>query len=152
MGFTYDYSRAPQSADAAADNDALSQLTKKSEYGPTLGFFAGGFRFLFCYFVGGSESYNETRTQADGTQTENFSLTNHLRNGYEFIIGYSFNLTSNIQIGPSLAYRHVAYKTQDASNALQPADPNQNYTDRAFTTDAVESNLTPMISLMIHLF
>jgi hypothetical protein len=150
VGFTYGYARSPSSRDASAGaNDSLERTLSRHEYGPTVGFTTGNLRFLFTYFLGGTEKLIEKGFLADGTPTRDFSLKNYLRNGMQFVVGYSFNITSSIQIGPSLAYRTVKYKEQDAFNALDP-DPSVNYTAQPFTTDAKESDLLPMISLVFN--
>jgi hypothetical protein len=149
VGFDYNYSRAPLSATAAADNFSINQVTRKIEYGPSIGYFAGGLRLIFSYFLGGQETFTANSVDTTGAVQENLGLKNYLRNGYQFVLGYSFNLSPGVLIGPSVAYRHVSYKAQDASNTLVPS---QNYSNQPFTTDANESTFTPMISLMFKLF
>jgi hypothetical protein len=151
VGFTYDYSRTPVNVTASADNGSLNGVTKKTEYGPAIGYIGSNFRIVFTYFVGGSESYTETSTNADTTPASDLGITNHLRNGYQIVVGYAFNLSTSVQIGPSLVYRHAAYKSQDAYNNLDSSG-NFPYSDRAFTTDSFNSNLTPMITLIVQLF
>lgn len=148
IGFTYNYLHNPKNADASAGNLSWAELTKKYEYGPSIGYIGTHFRFVFTYFLAGRETYSLYEYDTTGALQSGENLTNYLHNGYQFVLGYGFNITQNIQLGPSLAYRHVAYDKQDSANAGTPSDPGTNYTGKSFTFDAVEASLTPMISFI----
>ncbi|HUP58330.1 MAG TPA: hypothetical protein VM598_12810, partial [Bdellovibrionota bacterium] len=135
----------PSSRDAATGNDSLDRVEKRQEYGPAIGFTTGNLRLIFTYFLGGTATLSDRSANLAGVAGNDFVFKNHLRNGFQFVLGYSFNVSSAIKLGPSLVYRSVSYKEQDFTDNVTPAN---SFTGRAFSTDSKEANLLPMISLV----
>lgn len=146
VGFSYNTANAPLTRSASAGASSLDRKTTNSEYGPTLGWFNGNFRILGTYILAGSKKRTETQAQEDGTKLADYTMENKGAKGFQVEIGYSFPLSKSLHIGPTLVYRKVTYAKQSLSNAL---DPTSNYSDRDFSTKAVESNLLPMITLLL---
>ena len=60
------------------------------------------------------------------------------------MVGYTFNLWRSVEIGPTMVYRSVTYHKQSKNNRLNASDSYSGNLGSA----AVESKLTPMISLL----
>jgi hypothetical protein len=151
LGASFNYANAPRKYDATATIPSLERTIKDTQWGVSVGYLPSGpagFRFIATYFFAGKKTYKDYQAQSDGTVLSDQELENKLGSGYQFTLGYSFALSSWLSIGPTLVYRRLDYKSQSLTNNLTPA---LNYTDREFSTKAIDGNLLPMISLIIRI-
>ncbi|MCM2278935.1 MAG: hypothetical protein NDJ89_12740 [Oligoflexia bacterium] len=149
IGGTYNYGNSPLKRDATDATPSLESSVKNWEAGPTLGFFLGNWRIVGSYLLAGKKTYTTKATNADGSLASDEETVNKLKSGYMITVGYSFSLSANLKIGPTLSYRMLKYKSQSKSNALD-GDPSVNYTDREFSTPSVDGKLLPMVTIALN--
>ena len=116
------------------------------EYGPTIGIFWSGFHFNFNYLMQGTKTFSDKQVQSNGTVDADYKVTNYLGSGFQIILGYSFPITPNFEIGPTLVYRDVRYGKQTLRNKL---DSTSDYTKVSLYTDVVETSITPLFSMFL---
>src|SRR5206468_3514652 len=102
-------------------DSGLDETTSKSEFGPTLGYLNGGWRVLLTMFMSGTQEVATKNTDSSGV-TGDVSIKNTDVSGFQVTTGYTFNLFSDTQIGPSLVYRSVSYKKQTKDNRLNATE------------------------------
>ena len=142
FGLTYNvYSLQTKRANVETGDSGLNEKTKDIKFGPTIGWFNGGFRVLFTFFVSGEK---ELHTIHFGSSTEDKKITNKEMTGYQLSFGYNFPLWAGFEVGPSLNYISVEYKKQSYVDALNPIN-NYNVT---LYSPYVHSEIKPMISLV----
>ncbi len=116
-----------------------------TEYGPTLGYLYGGWKIMATYILSSEWKKGFKETLQDGSLGSNYDIKNHDGNGFMVNVGYNFSITSWLQLGPSLIYRNVSYAKQTKTNKL---DESQSYTDKAFDTKAMQSDLSPYFTII----
>lgn len=146
FGLTYNYyNLSTKRPNVSGGDPGLKETTNESQFGPTLGWFSGGFRTLFTFFVAGEKEF--TRVNFDGTgDTANSTLTNKGINGYQLTVGYTFVLWG-VEIGPSLVYSSVKYSKQTNKDKITPSN---NYSNISLFSDSKKEELNPMISIIAH--
>lgn len=145
IGANFNYARSPMYAPATASWSSIDHVQTWTQWGGSLGFVGQNFRLIGTYIFSATQTMTSKDFNADGSVANDQVYENKGGSGYQVTLGYSFPVTSNFKVGPALVYRYITYKTQSLTNNVNPA---MNYTDQAFTTDAVESNLVPMVSLI----
>ncbi|MGK5082053.1 hypothetical protein WDW37_02015 [Bdellovibrionota bacterium FG-1] len=147
LGANLNFKNTPLNQDAltgAGAQKAISSSTKYLEFGPSLGYVHGGFHGILTYIMAGNRTYSEKQTKADGTVSSDMQTADAIGSGIQIDVGYSFQLSPRLALGPSLVYRSVSYKTQSLTDNLSPANSTNGVT---FTTNPVDANITPMITL-----
>lgn len=145
VGFTYNmYRLTTKRANVEGGDSGFEQTTSRSEYGPTLGYLNGGFRLLGTVFLGGSQQIDTRNFDAVET-TGDVTIKNTELQGFQLTTGYSFRVFSSTEIGPSLVYRSVNYKTQSKTNRLNTAE---NYEGTPLFSKANDATLSAMLSLI----
>jgi hypothetical protein len=145
VGVTYNlYHLQTKRANVEGGDSGLDETTDNSQYGPTLGWLPGNWRFLFTYFMSGKKSVaskNEDSTGLIGDVT----ITNTKVSGYQLVAGYTFQVSNSFGFGPSVVYRALSYSKQSKVNALNSAE---NYDDVDLASNSLENSLTAMLSLI----
>jgi hypothetical protein len=148
VGLTYQYYKTNSTRPLTDAANSVDETYGKNEWGPTIGYVTGGWRLMFTYFIDAKRTYDSKGTDyvtGDPAFGEDLSETRSSGTGYQLTIGYSFAISTNFQIGPSLVYRSVSYGTGSRTNRLDPLD---SFEDRTFVTKAIDAGLSPMISLL----
>lgn len=147
VGMTYNiYNLTTTRAAVNGGLDGLNEKTQKSEYGPTIGYLSGNWRMLLTYFLAASRQVDYKNTDSSGAITSDTTFKNTEGSGFQFAFGYSYSLGAHFEIGPSLVYRTITYAKQSKVNRLSPAE---NYEASKLPSKAVDSNLTPMITMQV---
>lgn len=145
IGFTYDtYRLTTKRPNVVGGDTGLEETTSRSEYGPTLGFLNGGFRLLGTLFVGGVNQV-DTRNFDDTGDTGDVTIKNTGLTGFQVTTGYSFRVWSSFEIGPTLVYRSVNFKSQSKTNRLNSSE---DYQGTPLFSKATNSTLSAMLSLI----
>jgi hypothetical protein len=144
LGATYDLSNAPSKRDASSTQNSVDSSNKFTEWGPSVGIVGGGFHLTGTYFLSGSQTYNDTESDASGALQVNETEKNTGGKGFLINIGYTFEVTRNFAFGPSLLYRHMTYSHQQNINYITPALN----TDQDLETKAVDAEIEPVITLV----
>ncbi|HEX4924302.1 MAG TPA: hypothetical protein VFV50_09455, partial [Bdellovibrionales bacterium] len=145
VGLAYNYYKASTSKGATSVYEAVSTTSSKSEYGPIIGYKTGGWRFVLSYFINAERSLDAKATDQSGTVVSDVTENRTKGTGYQLTIGYSFAISSNFEIGPSLVYRSVTYGRGSRTNRLDNTD---SFDDSDLQTKAIDVGLSPMISLI----
>jgi hypothetical protein len=151
VGFSYNFSNSPSKYAATPSSLSLEQTYKSNQWGVSLGYVppgTSGFRLIGTYFFAGKKSYSRFEADSAGAVSTDYELENKLGSGWQVTLGYSFALGSVVSIGPTLVYRVLSFKSQTQVNRQ---DPLANYTDREFSTKAIDNGLLPMISIIIRI-
>ena len=143
VGLTYNYYMLSTKLPAGT-YEGQDETTKKSELGPTVGYLWGQTRFMLTYFVSGERIIDRKDTDLAGVVSGDVTFKNTSKSGFQFMVGYTFNLWRSLEIGPTMVYRSVTYQKQSKNNRLNASDSYSGNLGSA----AVESKLTPMISLL----
>jgi hypothetical protein len=145
VGGTYNtYSLSTKRAAVQDGDNGEDESTSRSEFGPTVGYFTGGWKFLLTYFLSGSRNVKTTNTNTDGSTAGEKVIGNAKMSGFQLSVGYSFPLGPHFEIGPSLVYRNVSYKTQNREDGGAVT-----YTDSELYSPAVDGTLSPMLSMTL---
>ncbi|MBX3023160.1 MAG: hypothetical protein KF799_15910 [Bdellovibrionales bacterium] len=146
LGFTYNlYALNTKRAYVSGGDSGLDETTSRSEYGPTIGYLHGGFRFLATLFLSGSQTVATKNADNTGI-TGDISIKTKEMSGFQITAGYTFGMFSNVEVGPSLVYRTVSYKKQSKTNNLNASE---NYSDASLFSKAQDATLSPMVTLLI---
>lgn len=145
VGLTYNYYKASTSKGATSVYEAVSSTSSKSEYGPVIGYKTGGWRFVLSYFLSAERSVDSKATDQSGTVVSDVTESRSKGSGYQFTVGYSFAISTNFEVGPSLVYRSVSYARGSRTNRLDNTD---SFGDSDLQTKAIDVGLSPMISLI----
>ena len=145
-GLSYNLYSTSSSRSASAADTSQDSTTSINEYGPTLGALYSGWHFTFTYILASTFKY--TDKQKDNAGVVQSDITSTLKDGSGFIFnfGYSFDLTDWLQIGPSLIYRSVSYKTKSRVDALS-GSATDTFSNQTLATKAVQGSLSPFLSL-----
>lgn len=142
LGLTYNYYKVDTSRPSQGGFEAATRSVGKSEFGPTVGYSFGTWKFLLCYFVSG-EKYQDYRLEAATPVDETYKNTSI--SGFQFTINYGLPLGSGWEIGPSLIYRSASYAKQSYSVRSGSGTP---YPETTLATDAIDDELRPMVTVV----
>ncbi len=146
VGLSYNYySLSTSRPNVQGGDSGLKETTSDEKFGPTLGWINGGFRSLFTFFVSGSKEVHTKNFDATST-TGDVTITNRNISGFELTLGYTFQLWSVMQIGPSLIYSSVEYAKQSKLNRLNATE---NYSNSTLYSSNKYSDLRPMLTLLV---
>ncbi|MCM2276819.1 MAG: hypothetical protein NDJ89_01930 [Oligoflexia bacterium] len=119
--------------------------TNGSDFGPAVGFVQGGFHLIGSYlFLGSYTSKSKVTVLGTATTDEETKYTKPA--GFQIDMGYAFQLSPALRIGPSLVYRSVKYSKQSFTNNL---DATENTSDVDLLTKAKDSGLTAAITVAL---
>ncbi len=145
IGLTYNYyTLTTKRAAVAGGDEGLKESTNESQFGPTIGWFSGGFRTLFTFFVSGEKEFAKKNFNDAGTVTSNVMYTNKDVSGFQLTLGYTFTLWG-VEFGPSLVYSSVLYGKQKFKDKQNPGN---NISTFPLSTDNKKEELNPMISII----
>lgn len=146
VGLSYNYYTLSTKRPNVQGGDAgLKETTADNKFGPTIGWINGGFRTLFTFFVSGSKEVHTKNFDAT-TTTGDVTITNRDISGFQFTVGYTFQVWSVMQIGPSLIYSSVEYAKQSKVNKLNATE---NYSSRSLFSENKYSDLQPMLTVVV---
>lgn len=141
LGLTYNYYKVSTSRPAEGAWEAAEKTVGKSEFGPTVGYSLGTWKFLLTYFVTG-EKYQDYKLIAGTVVDETYK--NSGINGFQFTVNYGLPLGSGFEIGPSLIYRSVSYKRQSYTVRSGVGTPY----DSDLVSAAIDDELKPMVTVV----
>ncbi len=145
IGLTYNMYSLKTKRDAVSGGDSgLEETTEHNEWGPTVGWLPGNWRFLFTMFMGGKKTVHSINSDDSGT-TGDVTITNTGVGGFQFVGGYTFQIGSNFGAGPSLVYRSLSFDKQSKVNALNGSE---NYDDMSLSSKAIEGTLSAMFTMV----
>lgn len=146
VGITYNTYSLTTKRDAVVGGDSgLDEKTSQSEMGPTIGYVSNGWRVLATYFLSGTKSRQTKDIDSTGAITSDITIKNTKLSGFQVAFGYTFALGSTFEIGPSLVYKSLTYNNQQRIDGIGASG----YADSELYTKAVETTLTPMISMQL---
>lgn len=144
FGLTFNLYQVDTSRARTADYEGLNSETSKQEFGPTLGYILGNWRFALTYFVSGSKAVTQKYTDTTtGAVTTDETYKNGDGSGFQFAIGYDFAIGAGFSISPTLIYRSLKYGEQSYIVRTGAGTP---YPTTSLRTEAVDDELTPMIT------
>jgi hypothetical protein len=146
MGLTYNIEQYETKAAFTADAEGFTKKTSTNEFGPTLGYFLGSFRFAMTFFMSGSRTYSETYYDAATgvISARDRTFKNTGVGGYQFALGYDFNIGAGFSISPTLVYRTVTYSKQSNEDRFAPGS---SYASSSLATKFAKTDLKPMITI-----
>ncbi|MGZ3722908.1 MAG: hypothetical protein ACXVA9_08270 [Bdellovibrionales bacterium] len=144
FGLSYNMYSLSTSRPTTSDFDGYTSTTKKTEFGPTVGYLANSWRFMLTYFAFAEKTFKEQYTTA-GTSTVNTDNTykNTSGSGFQLAVSYGLNIGSGFTIGPTLIYRDVTYKKQSLDTPTGTS-----YASTTPVTPPVDGELKPMITVV----
>ena len=144
-GLTFNYFSVNSSRPRTADFEGLDFTTKKLEWGPTIGYFLGSWRFTLTYFLSATKEVTQKYTdQLTGIVTTDETYSNKDGKGFQIGFGYDFALGAGFGISPTLVYRSVSYGKQSYSVRTGAGTP---YGSTSLQTKAIDNELKPMITV-----
>jgi len=146
FGLSYNTYSVNTTRSRTTGSDGLTTSTTRTDFGPTVAWLVGGWRFAFTYIFSAQKKFNEKDTDAS---TGSINFDNHYTNsggsGYELSVAYGLSLGSNWTIGPMLIYRDVSYGKQALDSAMGSSYPATSTS--APGTPPIDAQLQPMISI-----
>jgi len=145
LGLTYNlYHLKTERGYIEGGDSGLEETTEHTQWGPTVGWLKGNWRFIFTYFTGGKKTVDSKNKDNTGT-TGDVLITNTGVSGYQLAAGYTFQVSNGFGIGPSLVYRSMTYSKQSKVNVLNSFE---NYDEVDLASNSVEATLTAMVTLV----
>jgi len=144
MGLTFNIYDASSSRGHTSTAEGVKFKTAKQEFGPTIGYFLGSWRFAFTYFVSASKTFSQTYTGTNGAVSTDETYKNSSGSGMQLAIGYDFEIGAGFSISPTLIYRTVSYSKQSRE---VKAGASAAYDKAKLQTKAIDNELKPMITL-----
>ncbi len=138
------YSLATKRSNRIGGDEGLKQKTESSQVGATVGYLNNNWRFMLTSYLSGEKSVHTKGFDETGP-TGDLTFKNKDVTGNEIIFGYTFPVSANFGIGPSLVYKSISYGKQSKVNQLNPTE---NYPYTSLFSDATETNLDILISLV----
>jgi len=146
VGLTYNmYSLTTTRASVVGGDSGMNEKTTRSEMGPTVGYINNGWRALMTYFISGEKSFQRKDLDDTNAVTNDATTKNTKLSGFQLTLGYTFALGSTFEIGPSLVYTSRTYTSQSRTDITGLT----NYDDTELFTKALDSSLSPMISMQL---
>lgn len=148
VGATYNnYSLTTSRPNRESGSASIDESTDLTYMGPTLGWFAGGWKVLLTAVISG-EKVVHTKNKDATTVTGDVKFTNKEGTGTQLAAGYAFPVASNFSIGPTLVYRSLTFAKQSKVNKINNSAA-ENYTNTKLFNAAIDSSLDIMISLSV---
>lgn len=144
MGLTFNIYSASSSRGHTSTAEGAKFKTSKQEFGPTIGYFLGSWRFAFTYFVSASKTFSQTYTGTNGAVNTDETYKNGSGSGMQLAIGYDFAIGAGVSISPTLIYHSVSYAKQSRE---VKAGANAAYDMTKLQTKAIDNELKPMITV-----
>lgn len=145
VGLTYNLYDSKTSRGRTANYEGIKTTTQKNEWGPTLGYFAGNWKFLLTYFIDAEKEMSQKYTDVNTGETAIDELRKNTEGtGFQFSVSYGLQLGAGFQIGPTLIYRSVTYAQQSFTVKTGSSTP---YPSSKLQTKAMDTDLKPMITL-----
>ncbi len=144
FGLTYNMYSVKTKRSATVDFDQIDTSTEKSEFGPTLGYFLGNWRFALTFFMSATKKATQKYTSVAGVVLLDDTYKNTGGSGYQLAFGYDFNLGGGFGISPTLIYRNVTYSKQSLDETVGSSG---SYASTSLQTKAIDSELKPMITV-----
>ncbi len=146
VGATYNhYSLSTKRSNRVGGDSGLKESTTNTQLGATIGWIGANWRFLGTAILSGEKVVNTKNIDNTGV-TGNKKITNKEASGFQALIGYSYPVTNNFAIGPTLAYRSLVFTKQSKVNRLNSAE---NYSNVSLYSDSIETNLDLMFSMSL---
>jgi hypothetical protein len=145
VGASLNFSSIGASRDATATQDSLDASRTIFEVGPTVGYLHGGLHATATALFLGSDTDSAKSADLGGTPSFNDKSVRALGFGLQLNVGYTFSLTPELSLGPSLVWLMETYKNETFTDAITPAN---NTKDKEFTSKPSTTALTPMITLV----
>jgi len=147
FGVTFNYYSVSTSRPRTPDYEGLTTKTAKMDFGPTVGYLLGSWRFMFTYFVYATKKYQETYTDpTTGVVDTDNTYDNTNGTGFQLALSYGLNLGSSWTIGPTLVYRDVHYGKQALSTPTGTPYPATSTSGPG--TAPIDAQLQPMVTVV----
>lgn len=148
FALTFNYYHVGTSRPRTSDYEGLTTNTDKQEFGPTVGYLWGSWRFLATYLVWAQKNYSEKYTDptTGAVSTEN-NYKNTGGSGYQLAVSYGLNLGGSLTIGPTLIYREVTYAKQSLASPTGTSSYGSTSTSSP-GTPPIDAQLQPMITVV----
>lgn len=146
VGATYNYySLSTKRSNRVGGDAGLKESTTNTQLGATVGWIGASWRFLGTAILSGEkvvDSKNIDNTGVVGSK----KITNKEASGFQALVGYSYPVTNNFSIGPTLAYRSLVFAKQSKVNRITPSE---NYSNSSLYSDSIETNLDILLTLAL---
>jgi hypothetical protein len=147
LGFSYNMRSEVTHRNSSPSGDTTRNADLESrEFGPTLGFLLGHWQLKATWIVSSKKVNDNSEANDNGSASSNTETQNYDGHGWEFELGYAFEIFDWLSIGPNLVFRHVKYGLQSMTDNLTPGN---SYYGKPFSDKADEGSFDPMILMTV---
>jgi hypothetical protein len=140
FGFSYNYKADETHRPSAKGGDPTkNEHVIQKEWGPTWGILYGHWQFKATWLI--SSQILDAVSDSSPNNTVTLNYDGH---GWEFSLGYAFDIFDHFSLGPSLVYRRVRYGLQTFTDNVNPGS---SYAGQGFVSEPDNGQLTPMLLL-----